>query len=182
LSDGSAVDNERMLRRVNDLVAVLSSLPVSNVYLSESLVIATAYLVYKSEDLRSRSRMSIADFAKDCSVDLTANSVSGITKSSQVVVRCLKQLIQQLPFVRRDTKIMKSNDVLGYLEDVEKHKEMLVQGVQLAGPSQLVKQEVSNIVSKPDCDDTLDEDEIDSYIRTKREVELLKPLYEKLHQ
>ena len=66
--DGAEVRNKEMLDRVEQLVDLFSKIPRTTMGLSEAFMISTALLIYKSENLTLRRKMTTDMFLEECSL------------------------------------------------------------------------------------------------------------------
>lgn len=180
--DGSSIDNQVIIKRVNHLIPVLMAIPKPSVTLTKELVLATALAIYKSDNLNLRAKKSVADLASECGLSLEYR----IAQSWEIVIRSLRLLVQELPFLTTPLpKTAKSKTILKYLKDVEQHSETLMAKVKQNQVSVVGHNPTPRADERPRdgtaSDEVIDEDEIDSYIRTEAEIKMIRPLYERLH-
>merc|ERR1712037_76996 len=107
------------------------------------------------------------------------------------VNKCLRGLVSRLPYLQKENAgQLKQTKLLHYVDDVLKYKEILLAGV-LGYTEDLYGDILGESVDSYEEDENerrhghtgyeeIDEDEIDSYIRTEAEVEALKPIFEKV--
>ncbi len=181
-ADGSQVDNASMRRRAVQLVVLARRLPTSQLSsVTQETVAAAAFLRYKAERLGHRARMSVAQFSKEC--NLSAYLDRGrISKCATVLVRLIKRLVAALPYVEEEeAKAMKTPAVLGYLDDIFRHEELVVaeaQGVERCLETSLAE---NGYVSKKEVkEEVIDDSEIEGYIRSPQEVEALQAWHDKI--
>lgn len=85
--DGAEVRNQEMLDRVHHLVDLFSKIPRGTISLSEALMISTAMLIYKSENVNLRKKMTMDKFLEECTLSprpAVKSQVSTIVISGQL--------------------------------------------------------------------------------------------------
>ena len=173
------------------------------VLLSEDFVHALSFILYKSDCPLVRRRMTVPAFAQQCK--LPTLDAPRVKKCVTTVMVVLKRLAGELPFL--DPGVLrwaKADQVLSYVGDVIKYKDMLVHDVSTSGDtsseetslnstskitstlsastqqmnSSVGPDEMKSTKDDEDLND-LDDDELGQYIRSEGQVKALKPLYEK---
>ncbi len=175
-SDGAKVDNDAFFARLEDLVDLAQKASSSFLAVDRSFVIAGAFLLYKAELPTRRANFPLRKFAKECKINL--RNVQDINSASAKLFKLIKSLVLKLPHVEK-AEFMKSRNVVNFVAEIMKRKNLI---------SALLHQDVpksppKSVYAKEESQEELDEDlDVDEYLRTDEEVEILRPLHEKRYE
>lgn len=139
-------------------------------------------MVYKSDDLPHRRKLTLHEFVLECRVSMDSVDRKLVEKAMKVLVTTVKSLVQELPFVdMQRVKTMNRNNLLAYLPDIKEHKETVIFLTNNSNRSHGAPDPddpASKAESAPEESDS--DGDMSTYIRSAEEVENLQPLYSKL--
>jgi len=197
-SDGSGIDNSSMINHILKLINLLSnshSCSPLRTQKKEELVFGAAFLSYKSQRLNERLNLPLASFARECNLKaLTSDKCKQkeVMAATAAIERALVALLPCLPYYVNSSKSIKSSKVLFYLEDLLKYENIVSlnssqKNKPLAPDSsspikeEMVKQEESKSKRNQEEEENLSDLDVDEFIRSKEEVNALRPLHDKFH-
>lgn len=183
--DGSELEKVGICAKVVEFVDLMRRTPKSNIIMSKELVVASAFIVYKAEAVVWRNKMDLETFYSECGIGLRPEVATNVSKCLVVVNKCLRGLVRRLPYLQAETAgQLKQAKLLNYVGDVLQQKEMLLfnERDSIRDVSRKDFLDSNSKSGEEEEEEEILEDEIESYIRTKDEVESLRPLYEKFFE
>ncbi len=174
--DGSPIHDEAAFHaEVRALVDVLRKTPRSDLLLSRDLVVAAAFMLYKSKAVDRRRKMNLEEFYSETGLRVLPEAKSGLQRTLLSVNRRLRLLAFKLPHVKKErVGQLKQVMLVNFVGDILDNKNVLLLEEAHEHNFASTKQKSSDSTETKSKDD-----DVDQYIRSPAEVEALRPLYEK---
>ncbi|TRY73491.1 hypothetical protein TCAL_15782 [Tigriopus californicus] len=169
---GSHLVNEAIQKKTEDIFDIFIRLGHASLQRSPEFILTAAFLVYKSENVVSRKKMTLNQFIRECSIPMSNLTEANLTKPLQIVSKSLRDMVLRLPYFvgqigGKPRKLITENAVK-YMNDVLEHGRILLSRCQ----SPDLGAETSDLKFDQDLD-------VSQYIRSDDEIKALRPLYDK---
>lgn len=193
LSECEVSDDEReaLIKRVKEIIWILRKFGLIEGRSPVHIIFGSAFIAWKSLRANIRSKIKLTEFCNTVNIDYK----NTISKRVTELMHALKQMASKIP-IKKDF-IFSKNNIAIHLEDILEYKNSLFFDViqqnqnipkdnstevsldsMNAFKRKLCENEFSGIESKvkEEMDEEISDTEIESYIRSEKEVKLIKKL------